>query len=1201
MKSLFSLSSALFLVLSTGVFAASFTPGNIVVTRVGSPGGTLGSGTAAPVFLDEFTPAGTLVQSIALPTSAAGANAPLTAQGTSTTEAIVTRSENGRYLAVAGYAVAPATTGLPGTPATVNRVVGLIDAAGQIDTTTKLSDAFSGSSVRSAATSDGNQFWLTGGNDGVRSVPFGNPAGAASTVVSSTVTNLRVAGVFGGQLYFSTASGSTRGIYQVGNGLPTGTGNASTSLINVGGTASPSQFVLLDLNAGVAGLDTGYLVVDATVRKFTFDGATWTAAGSASSSNGNVTGVAAQVNGSVVTLFATTAPTTTSSNFVKATDPVGGTLSGAFTSLVASAAGTAFRGVALAPESGSTTTSPTGSGLAAPNTLNLGEQTLLTVTVTPGSNPASTGLGVTANLSAIGGAAAQAFFDNASNGDVAAGDGVFSLNVTPATGAGPVSLPATVSDAEGRSTSTSITLTLATSSGITRIHSIQGETNAPLSGTYKVEGIVTAGFAGLGGFFLQEESADYDANPLTSEGIFVFSNAAVQIGQKVQVEGAISNQYNLTNFPSGATVTVQAGGALFPLPPEEQPVFPFAAGSTDYLERFEGMRVTIPGPLHVTDNYNLERYGELFLSPLTAIFNPTEILDPNDAPAAGTSSTGTGNVPAITTQQSLHNRYRVMLDDGRNVENGNPIPYLRTSAVGGGRTLRLGDSTTHLSGILSYDFSEWRIQPTVAVTFAGTNEREATPPNVSGNVKVAGSNVLNYFITFGGADDRGADNATEFSRQKTKIVAGLKALNAGIVGLSELQNNGTGSGSAFHDLVKSATGLNAAMTAAGLPTYEIIATPSTPFGSDAIQVGFIYQPAIVTPAGVALTDTANFSTYSRPPLAQLFSVNATGGKFWVIVNHFKSKGASGATGADVDQNDGQGAYNFRRKNQATALINFITTTLAPSDPDVLVIGDLNAYGQEDPIDLFRAAGLIDLIAAANASEPPYSYLFDGQLGRLDHALATPSLAAQLTGAIEWHVNADEPRAIDYDLSFKTDDQYVANLYRFSDHDPILVGFDIPAAALLLTPNYGRPGTTVVINGASLGSASLVRFEGNATAAFTINSSSQITVTVPAAAQTGPIQVTAGVGVLGTDTFRLLPKITAFAPASGPVGTEVIITGTDLLPVTAVKFGNNLSTPFIIDSNTQLRATVPAGAVRGNIRVETPGGPATSLQRFTVTP
>jgi hypothetical protein len=164
------------------------------------------------------------------------------------------------------------------------------------------------------------------------------------------------------------------------------------------------------------------------------------------------------------------------------------------------------------------------------------------------------------------------------------------------------------------------------------------------------------------------------------------------------------------------------------------------------------------------------------------------------------------------------------------------------------------------------------------------------------------------------------------------------------------------------------------------------------------------------------------------------------------VNHFKSKGAGGASGADLDQGDGQGAYNARRKLQASALISFLSA-LAQSHPDIVVLGDLNAYAEEDPIDLFRAAGFIDLLGASAGKSEPYSFVFFGEAGRLDHALATPSLAQDVTGVTEWHINSDEPTVIDYNLP-RADDPYVANPYRSSDHDPLILGMSVNAPQAL---------------------------------------------------------------------------------------------------------------------------------------------------------
>jgi len=170
------------------------------------------------------------------------------------------------------------------------------------------------------------------------------------------------------------------------------------------------------------------------------------------------------------------------------------------------------------------------------------------------------------------------------------------------------------------------------------------------------------------------------------------------------------------------------------------------------------------------------------------------------------------------------------------------------------------------------------------------------------------------------------------------------------------------------------------------------------------------------------------------------------------VNHFKSKGGTG-TGLDADQGDGQGNWNNARKGQATALLGFITTVQNTAvDPDVIILGDLNAYSQEDPMDILRAGGMIDLAVGQ------HSYVFDGQSGSLDHAMVTPSLLAQVTNAGIWNINSDEPIILDYNFEFKNNpnctsatctspDYYTPTPFRSSDHDPVLVGLALGTPAL----------------------------------------------------------------------------------------------------------------------------------------------------------
>jgi Ca2+-binding RTX toxin-like protein len=177
-----------------------------------------------------------------------------------------------------------------------------------------------------------------------------------------------------------------------------------------------------------------------------------------------------------------------------------------------------------------------------------------------------------------------------------------------------------------------------------------------------------------------------------------------------------------------------------------------------------------------------------------------------------------------------------------------------------------------------------------------------------------------------------------------------------------------------------------------------------------------------------------------------------------VVNHFKSKGSCPASGdADFagnnDSGDGQGCWNARRVDQATQLRGFINTLqTSRADADVLIIGDLNAYGKEDPILTLSANGFSEDQIDRFSGTSDYSYVFDGESGYLDHALATASLASQVTGTVHWHINADEPSVIDYNTEFKapvmcgalvcSPDFYTASPYRSSDHDPVVVGLSL---------------------------------------------------------------------------------------------------------------------------------------------------------------
>jgi predicted extracellular nuclease len=237
-------------------------------------------------------------------------------------------------------------------------------------------------------------------------------------------------------------------------------------------------------------------------------------------------------------------------------------------------------------------------------------------------------------------------------------------------------------------------------------------------------------------------------------------------------------------------------------------------------------------------------------------------------------------------------------------------------------------------------------------------------------------------------------------------------------------------------------------------------------GTDEIRVAMIYRPSVVTPVGAhavltSAVDPLFIDTLNRPALAQTFAENANGQRFTVVANHLKSKGSDCNAVGDPDTGDGQGNCNITRRNAATALANWLAADPTGSgDPDVLIIGDLNSYAKEDPIGALETAGYTNLVAQFGGPAA-YSYVFGGQSGYLDHALANTSLAPQVTGVTEWHINADEPIALDYNTNFKSTNHvntlFAPDAYRSSDHDPVLVGVcQAPTLSVTVSPSVLRP-------------------------------------------------------------------------------------------------------------------------------------------------
>ena len=578
------------------------------------------------------------------------------------------------------------------------------------------------------------------------------------------------------------------------------------------------------------------------------------------------------------------------------------------------------------------------------------------------------------------------------------------------------------------------------------IHAIQGrDARSPFTGRHIVtQGAVT--LATSNGFFLQELEGKGD--PRVSRGIFVFTGSAPAVapGQCVVLAGRVVEfnagspdnretlAHTVTELHDASGLQVLRDGCnLAPV----ALALPLADG--DSLERYEGMLVTLRGPLTVQQNFFLGRFGQLTLATGGRVQVPTNVLRPGAAARA-------------LARANAHRA--IVLDDGSALQFPSPVPYLDADG-----TLRAGDTVDEVTGVIDYGLASasaaghgtWKIHPVRPPTFAHANPRAAAPADVGGDLRIAVANVDNFFSTLNdgqhacaprhlAADCRGARSGAEFERQLAKIVEMLAAIDADVVALMEIENNGP---TALQSLVDA---LNARV---GSASWGLVDEPVGGSGTDAIRVAMIYRLARVTPVGPARSDRD--PVHNRPPLAQTFAMHDGAARLTVIASHFKSRRCDGAAGGELDQGDLQGCWSRRRVAQARALMRFAGALARASGVEhMLLVGDFNAYAREDAPVLLAASGFAD--QAARFEADGYSYVFDGAAGRLDGVFASASIAPRVTGVTAWHVNADEPELLDYAFALRAPGAagaqaaaWAASPWRASDHDPVVIGLRLGAA------------------------------------------------------------------------------------------------------------------------------------------------------------
>ena len=590
-----------------------------------------------------------------------------------------------------------------------------------------------------------------------------------------------------------------------------------------------------------------------------------------------------------------------------------------------------------------------------------------------------------------------------------------------------------------------------TPSGTTPIYDVQGSGAAsPLEGqVVTVEGVVTGDFQegdsdtsrNLGGFYLQGAP---DGLPETSDGVFVFdgNNPPVDVnpGDAVRVSGMVNEYFGETQV-SSSTVAVTGAGSVAPAAinlPAPSTTLNSDGEPVPDLERYEGMLLRLPQSLSVASLRSLEQHGDVLLSHAGV----PETFTNTDAPGAAGFADHLESVAAR----------RIVLDDGLRAADVTPIRYL-TAGSSPDYSIRIGDQVAGVVGNLRFSRGSgsrgteaYRLMPTEPVVFDRVNALPALPA-VQGALRVATINGQNLFSNVdsgpdicgphGDLDCRGADSAAELDRQLDKLAMVLATMDADIIGLVEIENN------ADESLQLVVDALN---VAAGAGSYAYVDAGA--IGTDAIKVGLVYRPGNVGLVGSsAILDSGVDARFddrrNRPVLAQAFSQLSSGARITVAVAHLKSKSSACDADGDPDVGDGQGNCNLTRTNAALALADWLAADPTGSgDSDTLLIGDLNAYLMEDPLTALKAGGFISLLED-RLGTGAYSFSFDGQRGALDHALASPSLAPQVTGVAEWHINADEPPVLDYNLETPRNPALfdAASPVRSSDHDPLIIGLD----------------------------------------------------------------------------------------------------------------------------------------------------------------
>jgi IPT/TIG domain/Secretion system C-terminal sorting domain len=1193
------------------VQAAPFTSGNIVVVRVGDGSGAVAAGVAAAVFLEEYTPNGNLVQTIALPTAGSGTQKQFSLTANATSEGMLTLSADQRFITLLGYDAAPATTGVVASAAA--RVVARIDANGNVDTSTGLTDAYLASNARGAVTDDGTRFWLAGTSSTAASAGtrYATLGASTSTQVSATPGNVRTVGIYGGQLYNTSSSGSNIGVNAVGTGLPTTSGQTATLIIpSTGNSPSPYGFALVDLDASVPGPDVAFVADDRAtgggVAKYSLVNGTWVSNGIIASTN-SLRGLAVKTSGNAVTLYATTNGTVYSTSDVTgyngAVDPAA-----TFVSFKTAPANTVYRGIALAPANVTTQAptissySPTGGSIGtmvtilgtnltgttsvtfngtASTVVNVISASQITATVptgattgpitvtTPGGSATTTGNFVVAapnpapTLTAISpntATAGAAGFTLILSGTDFLPASVVNFNgaTLTTTFVSPAQLQAAVpASAIATAGTYNVTVTNPAPGGGTsapQTFTVTSATPAPTVASFTpASGPVGTVVTLTGTNFTGATGVSFNGTAATAFTV----NSATSITATVPT-GATTGTIAVTT-PGGTATSASAFTVTVPTPAPTIASFTPASGSVGVVVALTGTNFT--GATGVSFNgtaattFSVTNATTITATvPTGATTGTIAVTTPGGTATSTASFTVTTPTPAPTIASFTPTSGpvgTVVTITGTDFTGATGVSFNGTAAT----TFSVTNATT-----ISATVPTGATTGTIAVTTPGglatsTASFTVTVPNpvptiasLSPNTAVAGSAAFTLTVT------------------GTGFVAG-----------STVSFNGTTLTTTFG----SATQLTAAVPASAIATagtYNVTVTSPAPGGGTSAAATF----TVTTPTPAAPT-VASFTPTSGPVGTV---VTITGTNF------------TGATGVTFN---GTAATTFSVTNattiSATVPTGATTGTIAVTTPGGTATS-ASAFTVTVPTPAPTIASFTPTSGPVGTVVTLTGTNFTGATGVSFNGTA----ATAFTVVSATSITATVPTgATTGTIAVTTPGGTATSTTSFTVTTPT------PAPTIAsFTPASGPVGTVVTITGTNFTGATGVSFNGTAATTFSVTNATTLTATVPTGATTGTIAVTTPGGTAtSTASFTVTtptpaPTITAISPSSGAIGSLVTITGTNLTGTTAVAFNGVNAPGFTVVSATQLTVTVPTGATSGTISVTTPGGTATSANVFTVT-